>query len=282
MTDSERPTGQRFSQTYLRGPPTQDSMRMRRRLSELLKKSGVKSDLIEYLRGELGIEQAIYTYTDLYELPKKISVADVLDLITLVGRHFRIADASGAAAGRWRDEAQRILQEENLHYRLDEQAGVHFSYDQQFNDSVAAIAALQGARYRAVLAEFEKGMDALAETPPDGKLAIRQTFGAVESLFRLMFPRAARMSVTDIRQHLEPHLQRAYASNAVSKSAASKMHNSFKEWVDGAHFYRHEAGHEEPVQPPLDLTVLIVSQGASFLRWLADLDAASSASSLSS
>jgi hypothetical protein len=42
---------------------------------------------------------------------------------------------------------------------------------------------------------------------------------------------------------------------------------------DAAHFYRHEAGHEEPVQPPLTLAVQMVSHGATFLRWLAEMDA---------
>jgi hypothetical protein len=49
--------------------------------------------------------------------------------------------------------------------------------------------------------------------------------------------------------------------------------NGFKDWIDAAHNYRHEAGREGPSQPPLTLTVQMVSVGASFLRWLGDLDA---------
>ena len=47
----------------------------------------------------------------------------------------------------------------------------------------------------------------------------------------------------------------------------------FKEWIDAAHHYRHEPGQQEPVQPPLLLVVQMVSVGASFVRWLAELDA---------
>jgi len=52
------------------------------------------------------------------------------------------------------------------------------------------------------------------------------------------------------------------------------MLNGLKDWVDAAHFYRHEERRaEEVAQPPLKLAVYIVSTGASHLRWLAELDA---------
>jgi hypothetical protein len=50
------------------------------------------------------------------------------------------------------------------------------------------------------------------------------------------------------------------------------MLNSLKDWVDAAHFYRHEQGAEEVTRPPLRLAVYIVSSGASHVRWLAELD----------
>ncbi len=51
------------------------------------------------------------------------------------------------------------------------------------------------------------------------------------------------------------------------------MLTSFKDWVDAAHFYRHEEGAEEVAQPPLQLAIYIVSSGTTHLRWLAELDA---------
>jgi hypothetical protein len=50
--------------------------------------------------------------------------------------------------------------------------------------------------------------------------------------------------------------------------------DAFRDWVDAAHFYRHEAGREAVAQPPLSLAILLISAGASFLRWLAEFDAA--------
>jgi hypothetical protein len=55
--------------------------------------------------------------------------------------------------------------------------------------------------------------------------------------------------------------------------SASKLAASVGEWVDACHFYRHEAGNEDVVQPPLTLAVNLVSVGASYIRWLAEVDA---------
>jgi hypothetical protein len=68
-------------------------------------------------------------------------------------------------------------------------------------------------------------------------------------------------------------LQRVHADDNLAMRAATKLLNAFKDWIVAAHFYRHEPGHQDPVQPPLTLAVQMVSIGASFIRWLAELDA---------
>jgi hypothetical protein len=40
-------------------------------------------------------------------------------------------------------------------------------------------------------------MAALAKAPPDGKAAIRGTFGATEGLFRLVFPNSPRLTAQE-------------------------------------------------------------------------------------
>jgi hypothetical protein len=69
-------------------------------------------------------------------------------------------------------------------------------------------------------------------------------------------------------------VQKLYGEDAVALRAANKQVAAFKDWVDASHNYRHEAGSEEPVQPPLDLAVLAISNGTAFLRWLIALDQA--------
>jgi hypothetical protein len=89
---------------------------------------------------------------------------------------------------------------------------------------------------------------------------------------KLMFEKSTRLTAKEAGK-LEPLLQRAHATDKVATGAAVKLLSAFKDWIDAAHFYRHEAGQQEPVQPPLTLAVQMVSVGASFIRWLAELDA---------
>jgi hypothetical protein len=202
---------------------------------------------------------------------------DALDFITLGYWHLVDTRRTGfkelKAPERWCVEVQRIFQEENVHYRVDERGGVHFRFDAEFDHNRAVtIASLQGARYRAALKSFEDGMGALAKAPPDGKTAIRNTFDAAEGLFKLMFANAPRLTASEASK-LEPLLQRVHATDKAATGAVIKLLSAFKDWIDAAHFYRHEAGLPEPTQPPLTLAVQMVSVGASFIRWLPELDA---------
>jgi hypothetical protein len=65
-----------------------------------------------------------------------------------------------------------------------------------------------------------------------------------------------------------------HTADATASGASNRMLNAFKEWIDAAHFYRHEPGKKDVVaQPPLTLAVYVCSVGGSHLRWLAELDA---------
>lgn len=129
-------------------------------------------------------------------------------------------------------------------------------------------------RYANSLAAFERISDELASQPPNGKDAWRAAFTAGEGLFRLMFPSATQLNAGAVETNLTPVVQRLYGSDVVALRAAIKQLASFKDWVDASHNYRHEPGSEEPVQPPIDLAVLAISNGTSFLRWLIAIDQA--------
>jgi hypothetical protein len=133
---------------------------------------------------------------------------------------------------------------------------------------------LQTSRYQNVLNSFEQGETALGIVPPDGKGAIRATFASAEGLFRLMCPSAPRLTVSEIDKNLVPYLQSTFVDDATAAGATSKLLASFKGWVDAAHFYRHEPGREEIAQPPLTLAINLVGLGASYIRWLAEIDSA--------
>jgi len=198
----------------------------------------------------------------------------LLDTITLAAKW--LANELGLRpATDWLAPVRRIFAEEHLAYEIDDSFVVHPAVDAEFQrNRTATVAGLQTPRYSNSLAAFERVSDELSATPPNCKEAWRAVFSAVEGLFRLMFPSAPQLNGGAIDSHLGPTIQKAYAGEPVALRAASKQLASFKDWVDASHNYRHEQGSEDPVQPPSDLAVLAVSNGASYLRWLIALDQA--------
>ncbi len=109
-------------------------------------------------------------------------------------------------------------------------------------------------------------------TPPDGKAGIRAMFFSAEGLFRLMNPNSPQLNSAEVIKRLKPQVDALYADQKPAIHVAQKQISAFKEWIDGAHFYRHEPGTEEPAQPPIDLAIYMISQGAAYIRWLIQLD----------
>jgi hypothetical protein len=174
----------------------------------------------------------------------------------------------------WRKGIATIFQEENIGFRLDEAAGVHFLVDEEFDRArQCALAALQADRYSAVRAEFHVAYRALDETPPDFRTAVRAVFEANEILFKLMFSGVPRLGQKEITSNLGPRVQKLLHTDPAAHRAANKMVAAFGEWAEGAHNYRHGQPVEEPTPPPPPLALVFMSAGAGFLRWLAEMDA---------
>jgi len=251
-------------------------VRARRRISALLWEVNefARDGLGTVLTRELGVEMPnSYGGVSWTDFIGACELRDLLDTITIAFQHFMKGGRTGVAT-KWLKDVQRVFQEENLRYSIDPQAGIHFSIDEEFERGRAAsVAALQPPRYANVLNAFENAYAELTAIPPNGKNAIRATFSAAEGLFRLMFPAAPRLTAGEIDKHLLPFMQRNYDADATASGATSKLLNSFKDWTDAAHFYRHEPGKEQIAQPPLPLAINVVSLGAAYIRWLAELDA---------
>jgi hypothetical protein len=138
---------------------------------------------------------------------------------------------------------------------------VHLRRDEQFELlRSSTVLGLESPWYDAVRSRLEQGYAALDAAEPDGVQAIRGVFGSAESLFTQMFPKAPRLAGNQIRSHLEPELNRRYSDHPNAQRASLKMMASLTDWVDAAHVYRHEGGRAEPSVPPLELTLLMVSQ----------------------
>jgi hypothetical protein len=226
-------------------------------------------ELSQLLERELGVEVNLYHANYLLGFCARCAIRDLLDIVTLFTYFKRHANT----APQWLTEARRIFSEERLAYEVDDEGIVHPAVDKEFQrNRQATVSGLQMPRYANSLAAFTRISDELACQPPNGKDAWRAVFAAVEGLFRLMFSSATQLNAGAVETNLAPVVQKLYGSDAVALRAANKQLASFKDWVDASHNYRHEPGSEEPVQPPIDLAVLAISNGTSFLRWLIALD----------
>jgi hypothetical protein len=269
---SQVPPGKRFTHVYTdRGEPIGDSARMRVRLRSLVFSIRPLHEAGHIVTSELGIE-----FHNWYDFFDNAPLRDILDFIT-VGYNHLIDSRAAFYPDQWLRDVQRVFSEENIHYRLDHQGGVHFNFDPEFTRAtVAALSALQPQRYANSLDAYNKSLAALAEAPPDGKGAIRATFTAIEGLFRLMFPEVQRLAAREASR-FGPLIERAYQGDRVAQETCEKLFHSLRGWIDAAHCYRHEEGKPDTVaQPPLTLPVCLISTGAAHLRWLAELDAATS------
>jgi hypothetical protein len=278
--EANAPEGLRFSQLYMRHPELlPDSQRMRNRLAMHVA-SSVGSDNLADLKHAIQADQGIilgdarfaYQWPGIYQ---QIQLRDLLDSVTTGFRTIRHYDPKITARKQrhFLEGCRKIFQEEQVRYRIDEQGGVHFAVDEAFESARAlTLAGLSGSRYNGVRSLYDESFAALDAVPPDGKAALRAAFFATESLFRLMFPPAHQLSGGEVQKHLEPLVTVIYP-NRPAVHLAQKLVASFKDWIDGAHFYRHEPGLEEPAQPPIELAIYMVSEAGGHLRWLAKLDA---------
>jgi hypothetical protein len=269
--------GERFSGLYLQpGDPTQDSGRARHRVGALFRETVFNNHtapLAVFVGRELGVAvtgDGRYS-SHWHQFIRECSSRDFFDVVTLVYRYL-FWHVDEGAANWWRDVVREIFVEEHLAYEIDDVGGVHPVVDREFQDNRAsAVAALQSHRYQNVRDLFESASTNLSARPPNYKQAWRAMFSALEGLFGLMFP-YVRLSADEIERRLRPVVERAYDGDATAQKAAQRMLAGFREWVEASHNYRHQPGAEECAQPPADVTVLAISQGASLLRWLAGLD----------
>jgi hypothetical protein len=274
MTDQKE--GRLYSEAYIeRGKPTADSATMRRRLAALFDDMKDMKQFEAELPKKLGVDVRYHHWAGFF---KDADIVVVLNTITVAYRYL-VAKRSGpmydpSAANKFAKEVATIFAEENVGYRIDSQGGVHPLVDPEFEaNRQAAIAALNGSRYSNALDGIDKAHSLLSEIPPNGKDAIRNTFAAAEGLFKLMFPKEPRLDAGAVKKQLPAVVQRAYADNSAAVRSASRLINSFAEWIESAHHQRHEQGTEEVAQPPFELAVNLISLGNSFVRWLAEMDA---------
>jgi hypothetical protein len=272
--------GQRFSLTYLTpGKLTQDNNRFRGRIAAY-----VRTDLHPEgfaIRDTLGQKLGAHIACSgpgicAYKIADYLASTDLpnfLDAITVIykaiwtrpGSYDSYTPRSHLPQNRWIRFVRRVIDKEKVGYRIDDAGGVHPLVDQEFeHNRVSALACLDSDTYTGVRAAFEKAHEALEQQ--DTKNAVRQSFEAVEILVRMTIP-CQNLSSAPLRQHLLPKVRDLYDDNT-ARTVVGNLIESLCDWVGAAHFYRHGQPGSNVVEPPLDLAVMMVSQSASYLRWL--------------
>lgn len=266
MSEKDQPEGQLFSRVYLdRGTPARDSPRFRNRLASYCQDQihiENRREIGALIRRELGITLQHNYYVSGWFLEP--ALRDVLDTITLVWRHCKQRNQHHV----WHAFVQRVMREENIGYRLDDEAGVHYYVDEEFErNRFATLENLSDAQYAAVANLFESAHGYLDDG--DARAAVRSVFDAVEVLSKQMVggKKITSLGATNVEKHLKPIARQVYTDTAWD--AANQLLNGLADWINSIQPYRH--GQKDP-HPPMDLAIAMVSSGASYLRWLVEID----------
>lgn len=121
---------------------------------------------------------------------------------------------------------------------------------------------------------FQSAFERITVADADTKAAVRDIFDAAESLFKLILqPASPALTEQTADKLLRGVVSRAYATaHASAQQAAGRTCSSFGKWADACHPYRHGHAADHVVAPPMDLAIVLLSQGASFIRWLTEID----------
>jgi hypothetical protein len=265
----------RFSQIYLeRGHPTKDSTRFRNRLSayfsqELFGRYNAPckaayeietGDTVPWIGGSQYFQKIF----------EKAEIRDVLDAVTLTYRVLH-KHQDKSATGKWREFVIRVLQEENLGYRLDTDCVVHFYVDEEFERNRAAtLAAIELPQFGAVRSAFEDAYHHLNSERKDTKAAVRSIFEALEVLIKLAVPGTQRLNKNVCIQQLRSACLAVCGGDTVEQEVLADLFASLGYWVDAVHRYRHGQLAHEPVAPSEETAIFILSTGTTFLRQIAN------------
>lgn len=284
-TDTDNLRGQRFTHVYLdRSVPLGDDELFRRRLGGYCFSNFYdwRHELADYVKQEIGISVPFQNHLRDWEgLFVSVKIHHALDLVTIIWRYLSEFDSRRMAianvsneADKWLEFVRRVFQENNLHYTVDSLGGVHFLVDQEFEfNRLSTLRCLEAPRFAGVRSAFEASQRYLDGQPPDTKAAVRSAFEAVEILARLMVD-TKNLNKWLVLNELLPIARQVYSHDPAATATVQGLFAGFAEWVDAIHNYRHGQRTEDPVAPPLNVAVHILSSGASYLRWLVEIDLA--------
>jgi len=270
-----------FSKTYLRQPATQrESVRLRNRLAAASQgitgsSSNVIREFVRMLHTETGarLPQGVsgsYGVSLFFEDTPEFR--DVLDAVTcMVAAMHRV----GVDPKPWIAFCKRAFDEEGMAFVVDDRGEAHYRVDVAFHETAdSVVAALSREPYAAAGACMNKAVEQMTKAQPDGKHAIRDAFEGVETVFKVATKTSKDLTTAAIDALLRPVIDRRFPDNEpIAKGAAQQTLEALKDWTNACHKYRHGHQAEEPVEPPLELAIVLVGNGLNFGRWIASLAA---------
>ncbi len=172
------------------------------------------------------------------------------------------------------EEIQSIFDEEHLNYRMAPEGGIHPRVDALFErDRSATIAGLEDPRFTAARVALQNAFAHLKTNQPSGKGLIREVFEATESTYLTVVgnPRANQLNAQSIDTDLKPMLLARYSSFTDAQDKVDRLLIQFKDWTKTAHPFRHGTAAQQEHEAPVDMAILMASQGMAFIRYLAAL-----------
>jgi hypothetical protein len=265
-----------FSKSYLKEPAGQskDSERLRNRIArgarEFMQDGELRHAFVVEMEQEAGAEvhHGGAAPGFVAEFFREAPMRDVLDGVTCMATVLE-----GTGRQYWIEFCQRAFAEEGMAYRIDDEGEAHYAVDPAFQETAdSVVAVLSRDPFTAAGACVNKAVTEMTQANPDGKHAIRDTFEGVETVFKIVAKASNDLTEKNITALLTPIVDRRFADgDAVAKGAAQRTVEQLKDWTNACHKYRHVHEAEEPIEPPLDLAVVLVGNGLNFARWIASL-----------
>tara|TARA_R100000365_G_C2736480_1_gene65724 strand:- start:129 stop:770 length:642 start_codon:yes stop_codon:yes gene_type:complete len=167
--------------------------------------------------------------------------------------------------------ARKIFREEDLHYTLDDKAGVHYLVDEEFASTAdATISGLGDPKFSVARSVLEQALNIPAGKAPSGKLLIRGVFEAVESIFLVIIgpDKSNRLNKQAVETHFKPILVGRYAGMADAEDKVNRVIELICSWIKAVHPYRHGTADGQNHEAPMSEAILLASTGMAIMRHL--------------
>lgn len=259
--------------------PIKESDTMRRRIGAEVSSIALDNDLSEFLTKKIKTEAGLDVpwgiaapkFENFFE---SISLSDCLNSIRIIYEatveHSRRNRPRGNRIGdAFKLFVNRVFKEEGLPYLMADDGSVKFNPDEEFEaNRTLTLKGLTDRKFNAALTAFNHAYSEFNSGPEKYKSALRYIFEANEIVFKtLTSERQLNESFIDKHKSIliDPN------ADATSIKVLEEIRKSFKYWVNALHYYRHGQNVETYDNPTLELTILAMSNGAAYLRWLVSI-----------